>query len=53
MKSLSGIYVKIARFPVKIGLIGGVGGVPEIFFLHWNLPYCVTWEPMKKIKILR
>ena len=32
MISLSGIYLKKAHFPVKIGLIGGVGGVPEIFF---------------------
>ena len=32
MISLSGIYLKIAHFPVKIGLIGGVGGVPEIRF---------------------
>ena len=32
MISLSGICSKLAHFPVKIGLIGGVGGVPEIFF---------------------
>ncbi len=32
MISLSGIYWKLAHFPVKIGLNGGVGGVPEICF---------------------
>ena len=32
MISLSGIYFKIAHFPVKIGLIHGVVGVPEFFF---------------------
>ena len=29
MISLPGIYLKLDHFPVKIGLIGGVGGVPE------------------------
>ena len=29
MISLSGIYLKLAHLPVKIGLIGGVGGAPE------------------------
>ena len=28
-----GIYLKLAHFPVKIGLIEGVGGVPPKFFL--------------------
>ena len=32
MISLSGIYWKLAYFPVKIGLIRVVGGVPEIHF---------------------
>ena len=32
MISLSGIYLKLAHFPVKIGLIEGVEGVPEICF---------------------
>ena len=32
MISLSGICWKLARFPVKMGLIKGVGGVPEICF---------------------
>jgi hypothetical protein len=31
--SHSGIYLKLAYFPVKIGLIGGVGGVPNKFYL--------------------
>ena len=39
--SLSGIYLKIAHFLVKIGLIRGVGGVPEIRF-YWNPPLFVT-----------
>ena len=30
MISLSGIYLKLAHFLIKIGLIQGVGGVPEI-----------------------
>ena len=32
MMSISEIYLKLAHFPVKIGLNGGVGEVPEIFF---------------------
>ena len=33
MISLSGIYLKLAHFPVKIGLIGGGGkGGPPNFF---------------------
>ena len=40
MISLSGIYLKIAHFPVKIGLIGGVGGVPEIRFLLESSSFC-------------
>jgi len=32
MMSISEIYLKLAHFPFKIGLIGGVGGVPKIFF---------------------
>ena len=32
MISLSGICSKLAHFPVKIGLIGGVRGVPEFCF---------------------
>ena len=52
MISLPGIYLKLDHFPVKIGLIGGRGGSPN-FFLHWNLPICVTWEPKQEFKILR
>ena len=40
MISLSGIYLKIAHFPVKIGLIGGVGGVPEICFSLESSYFC-------------
>ena len=39
--------------PPKIWLIGGVGGVPEFFLLHWNPNIFVSLEPMQKIKILR
>ena len=48
---LSWIYLILANFPVKIGLIGGEVGVPEFFF-DWNLPVCGTWEPMQKFVIL-
>ena len=37
MISLSGIYLKIAHFPVKIGLIGGV---PEICFSLESSSFC-------------
>ena len=40
MISLSGIYLKIANFPVKIGLIGGVGGVTEIRFSLESSSFC-------------
>ena len=30
---------------------GGEVGVPD-FFVDWNLPVCVTWEPMQKFVIL-
>ena len=40
MISLSGIYLKIGHFPVKIGLIGGVGGVPEIRFSLESSSFC-------------
>ena len=33
MISLPGIYLKLGHFPVKIGLIRGVGGVPNFIFL--------------------
>ena len=52
MISLSGIYSKLAHFPVKIGLIGGLGGVPEIFFslessyLCYLGAYAKTFTPM-------
>ena len=52
MISLSGIYLKIAHFPVKIGLIEGVGGVPEIRFSLESSSFCYLgahakiWNPM-------
>ena len=33
MISLPGIYLKLGHFPVKIGLIRGVGGAPRLYFL--------------------
>ena len=40
MISLSRIYSKLAHFPVKIGLIGEVGGVPEICFSLESSYFC-------------
>ena len=40
MISLPGIYLKLAHFPFKIGLIGGVGGVPEIRFSLESSYFC-------------
>ena len=40
MIRLSGIYLKLGHFPVKIGLIGGVGGVPEICFSLESSSFC-------------
>ena len=40
MISLSGIYLKLVHFPVKIGLIRGVGGVPEICFSLESSSFC-------------
>ena len=40
MISLPGIYLKLSHFPVKIGLIGGVGGVPEIHFSLESSYFC-------------
>ena len=52
MISLPGIYLILAHFPVKIGLIWGEGGGSLKFFSDWNLPICVTWEPMQQFVIL-
>ena len=46
MISLSGIYLKIAYFPVKIGLIGGVGG-PRIFLLLESSYLCYLGAHVK------
>ena len=51
MTSLSMKYLILADFPVKIGLNGGQGGVPQIFF-DWNLTFYVTWEPPHKFGTL-
>ena len=40
MISLYGIYLKIDHFPVKIGLIEGVWGVPEICFSLESSYFC-------------
>ena len=45
MISLSGINSKLAHFPVKIGLIGGVGGVPKFFFLMGILLFMLLRSP--------
>jgi hypothetical protein len=43
MISPSGIYLKLAHFPVKIGLFGGVGaGGSPIDFFYWNRNIYVT-----------
>ena len=52
MISLSGIYWKLGHFPVKIGLINGVGGVPdfiflwESYFLSYLEAHAKIWNPM-------
>ena len=46
MISLPGIYWKLGHFPVKIGLIRGVGGVPTLFF-DWNLPFLLLGSSCK------
>ena len=51
MISLSGIYLKLADFPVKIGLNGVQGGSPN-FFSDGNLTFYVTWEPTLKFGTL-
>ena len=38
---------EISRFSGQMGLIGG-----EPNFFYWNLPVCVTWEPMQKFVFL-
>ena len=49
MLSLSGIYLKLAHFPVKIGLIGGVGGVPKFFYIG-ILSFMLLGRPRKNLK---
>jgi hypothetical protein len=42
--SHSGIYLKLAHFPVKIGLIGGIGRVP---YSHGILIFLLPGSPSK------
>ena len=45
--SAQSISPNFTHFPVKIGLLGGVGGVPQIFFSFDLIPNIfVTQEPM-------
>ena len=50
--SFPGIYLKLAHFPVKIGLIRGVGGVPEFRFSLESSSFCFlgahakNWDPI-------
>jgi hypothetical protein len=50
MISPSGIYLKLAHFPVKIGLFGGEGGVPKFFFLIGILIFMLLRSPCKELK---
>ena len=46
MISLSGPYLKLVQFPVKIWLLEGGGGVvPTNFSLDWNPIVGVTFVP--------
>ena len=47
MISLSGIYLKIAHFPVKIGLIGGVWGGPRNSIFIGLLLFLLLRSPRK------
>ena len=48
MISIFWIYSKLAHFSVKIGLIWGVGGVPEIWFLLQSSYFCYLGAHAKK-----
>ena len=49
-KTLLGKTAHFGFCPPKIGFFGGLGGVPEIFFSHWNLHIFVTKEPLQNFK---
>ena len=42
-------FTKFPHFPVKIGLIGDIGGSPKYLF-YWNLNIFVTQEPLQNLK---
>ena len=44
-------FFDFSQFSGQIRVNWGGNGVPEFFF-DWNLPVCVTWEPMQKFVIL-
>ena len=48
--SLPRIYLKLGHFPVKIGLIRGVGGSPTLFF-DWNLPFILLGSSCKNSEL--
>jgi hypothetical protein len=50
MISPSGIYLKLAHFPVKIGLFGGGRGCPQNLFLIGILIFMSLRSPCKKLK---
>ena len=47
--NISGNFTKFPHFPVKIGLIGGIGGSPKYLF-HRIPNILVTQEPMQNFK---
>ena len=47
--AVSGIYLKLANFPVKIAIFRGLGGSSNFKF-YWNRLIFVTWEPMQKFR---
>ena len=48
--SLSRIYLKLADFPVKIGLNGGLGGGPQIFFSIGIIVFMLLGSPRKNLE---
>ena len=43
-------FTKFPHFPVKIGLIGGLGGVPQFFLSHSNPIIIVTFESLQNFE---
>ncbi len=50
MTSLSRIYLKLADFPVKIGLNWGVGGSPKLFFCLESYYLCYFGAHAKNLE---